>query len=227
MSSRDLPAVARLAQRPGVRSPGNRPIIALEPGDKVTHESFGLGTVLGVEGEGDKTIAKVDFGSEGEKRLLLRYAPVEKALTPVAEAGGAQPERPAFVLHDHRVPRPHFDLRLEIEGVLRSWAVPRGLPTDVRHDRLAVAVPDHDLDHLTYTDADKSVADTGWWELESLRDTRFRFVLHGRDGARRYALIHTDAATGGTSLAAAPGQGPAERLSARSARRGRRARGAG
>ncbi|GAB3676792.1 DNA helicase PcrA [Angustibacter aerolatus] len=78
MSSRDLPAVARLAQRPGVRSPGNRPIIALEPGDKVTHESFGLGTVLGVEGEGDKTIAKVDFGSEGEKRLLLRYAPVEK-----------------------------------------------------------------------------------------------------------------------------------------------------
>ncbi|MGN6613278.1 MAG: DNA helicase PcrA [Angustibacter sp.] len=72
------PAVARLAQQPGVRSPGNRPIIHLEPGDRVTHDTFGLGTVVAVEGVGDKTVAKVDFGADGEKRLLLRYAPVEK-----------------------------------------------------------------------------------------------------------------------------------------------------
>ena len=72
------PAVARLAQRPGVRSPGNREIIRLEPGDRVTHDTFGLGTVVAIEGEGDKTVAKVDFRDEGEKRLLLRYAPVEK-----------------------------------------------------------------------------------------------------------------------------------------------------
>ncbi|NYF98991.1 DNA helicase PcrA [Janibacter cremeus] len=73
------PAVARLAARPGVRSPGNRPIIALADGDKVTHDSFGLGTVIRVEGEGDKAMAHVDFGGEdGVKRLLLRYAPLEK-----------------------------------------------------------------------------------------------------------------------------------------------------
>ncbi len=72
------PAVARLAQQPGVRSPGNRPIIHLEPGDRVTHDTFGLGTVVAVEGAGDKSVAKVDFGADGEKRLLLRYAPVEK-----------------------------------------------------------------------------------------------------------------------------------------------------
>jgi DNA helicase-2/ATP-dependent DNA helicase PcrA len=73
------PAVARLAARPGVRSPGNRPAIALAAGDRVTHDSFGLGTVVRVEGEGEKAMAHVDFGSEvGVKRLLLRYAPLEK-----------------------------------------------------------------------------------------------------------------------------------------------------
>lgn len=72
------PAIARLAQRPGVRSPGNREILHLEPGDQVTHDTFGLGTVTEVVGTGDKTVAHVDFRSEGSKRLLLRYAPVEK-----------------------------------------------------------------------------------------------------------------------------------------------------
>ena len=37
-------------------------------------------------------------------------------------------KRPAFVLHEHQKPRHHFDLRLEADGVLRSWALPRGLP---------------------------------------------------------------------------------------------------
>jgi DNA helicase-2/ATP-dependent DNA helicase PcrA len=72
------PAVARLANRPGVRSPGNREVVHLEPGDRVTHDAFGLGTVIEVEGAGDKSVAKVDFRDQGVKRLLLRYAPVEK-----------------------------------------------------------------------------------------------------------------------------------------------------
>lgn len=101
------------------------------------------------------------------------------------------PDRPVFVLHEHDRPRHHFDLRLEEEGVLRSWAVPKGLPPDEAHDRLAVPVDDHDLDHATYEDATKRIADTGWWELESRTDRRSVFVLHGRDGARRYALIDT------------------------------------
>ncbi|MEN0130042.1 MAG: DNA polymerase ligase N-terminal domain-containing protein [Brevundimonas sp.] len=101
-------------------------------------------------------------------------------------------ERPAFVLHDHRVPRPHFDLRLEEGGVLRSWAVPRGLPTRAGQPRLAIAVPDHGLDHLTYTDDTKSIADLGWWELVDRDERRTVFVLHGRTGAARYALIATD-----------------------------------
>ncbi len=58
-------------------------------------------------------------------------------------------DRPVFVLHEHHRPQHHFDLRLEEGGVLRSWAVPRGLPTDSRHVRLAVPVDDHDLEHAT------------------------------------------------------------------------------
>ena len=55
-----------------------REIPSLDPGDRVLHDSFGLGTVVAVEGVGDKSVASIDFGSEGVKRLLLRYAPVEK-----------------------------------------------------------------------------------------------------------------------------------------------------
>jgi DNA ligase D-like protein (predicted 3'-phosphoesterase) len=108
-----------------------------------------------------------------------------------AERSDSEP-RPSFVLHDHRKPQPHFDLRLEVDGVLRSWAVPRGLPTSVQQDRLAVAVPDHALEHLTYTDEHKSIADIGWWSEDDRNDRRFIFTLHGRQGARRYALIKTN-----------------------------------
>nr|WP_324605892.1 hypothetical protein [Isoptericola variabilis] len=47
-------------------------------GDKVTHDAYGLGTVVGLEGTGPNTVARIDFGSDGTKRLLLRYSPVVK-----------------------------------------------------------------------------------------------------------------------------------------------------
>jgi DNA helicase-2/ATP-dependent DNA helicase PcrA len=73
------PALERLAQRPGVNSPGNRAVPALAPGDMVTHDKFGLGTVVSVDGVGDRAEAKIDFGTEyGVKHLVLRYAPIEK-----------------------------------------------------------------------------------------------------------------------------------------------------
>lgn len=107
------------------------------------------------------------------------------------DGAAAGPLRPAFVLHEHRRPRHHFDLRLEENGVLRSWALPRGLPADSTRDRLAIQVPDHDLDHLHYTDADKSIAEQGWWEEHDRTDRRLLFTLHGAGLRRRYALIRT------------------------------------
>lgn len=52
--------------------------ISLSIGDRVAHDTFGLGTVVKLAGEGDRTEATINFGQLGEKRLLLRYAPVEK-----------------------------------------------------------------------------------------------------------------------------------------------------
>jgi DNA ligase D-like protein (predicted 3'-phosphoesterase) len=100
--------------------------------------------------------------------------------------------RRRFVLHEHHKPRHHFDLRLEEEGVLRSWAVPRGLPEDPTDDRLAIAVSDHEIDHLTFQDENKDIADEGTWEEHDRNARRLLFTLHGRDRARRYALIRTD-----------------------------------
>ncbi|MEW1660040.1 MULTISPECIES: DNA helicase PcrA [unclassified Streptomyces] len=56
----------------------DRPVVSLAVGDRVTHDSFGLGTVVTVKGSGDNAEATIDFGGEKPKRLLLRYAPVEK-----------------------------------------------------------------------------------------------------------------------------------------------------
>ncbi|MGI5470409.1 DNA helicase PcrA [Streptomyces sp. CA-132043] len=56
----------------------DRQVVALAIGDRVTHDSFGLGTVVGVKGSGDNAEATIDFGGEKPKRLLLRYAPVQK-----------------------------------------------------------------------------------------------------------------------------------------------------
>ena len=73
------PASERLARRPGVQALGNRAVPSLSPGDRVNHDSYGLGTVLSVEGRGDDPEAKIDFGGDyGIKHLVLRYAPLEK-----------------------------------------------------------------------------------------------------------------------------------------------------
>jgi len=73
------PASERMATRPGVTTVGNRAVPALTPGDRVTHDKFGLGTVVSTDGYGDQAEAKIDFGGEyGVKHLVLRYAPLEK-----------------------------------------------------------------------------------------------------------------------------------------------------
>ncbi|HVA61240.1 MAG TPA: DNA helicase PcrA [Mycobacteriales bacterium] len=80
---RPEPAQAALARRAMERGraagPGMRQVPSLSAGDRVSHDTFGLGTVVATAGMGDSAEATVDFGAEtGAKRLLLRYAPVEK-----------------------------------------------------------------------------------------------------------------------------------------------------
>ena len=83
-SAKDVAAASassssRVASRPGTSVVGNRSVPALSPGDRVTHDKFGLGTVVSTDGYGDSAEAKIDFGgSYGVKHLVLRYAPLEK-----------------------------------------------------------------------------------------------------------------------------------------------------
>ena len=70
---------SRVATAPPPRATGKKiSAIELHIGERVSHDTFGVGTVVSVAGEGDKAEATIKFGQYGEKRLLLRYAPVEK-----------------------------------------------------------------------------------------------------------------------------------------------------
>jgi bifunctional non-homologous end joining protein LigD len=59
---------------------------------------------------------------------------------------------PRFVIQEHYATSHHFDLRLEKDSVLVSWAVPKGMPEDPQKNRLAMRVEDHDLSHLDLVD---------------------------------------------------------------------------
>jgi len=84
--------------------------------------------------------AKRDFESTGE--------PAGEA--PAGEAAGEPRSAPRFVVQEHHASRLHWDLRLEHEGVLASWAIPNGIPRDPAENRLAVATEDHPLEYLDF-----------------------------------------------------------------------------
>lgn len=110
--------------------------------------------------------------------------------------------RPIFVVQRHQASTLHYDLRLEVDGVLASWAVPKGPSSDPADKRLAVRVDDHAMAHATYEGPNVEIWDSGWYEPVSdlpvgaaLAAGHLRFVLHGDRLAGGFAL--TRAALGG------------------------------
>jgi bifunctional non-homologous end joining protein LigD len=112
----------------------------------------------------------------------------------------------SFVIQEHHARRLHFDFRLQHNGVLVSWAVPKGPPTDTGSNHLAVQTEDHPLEYGSfegtipkgeYGGGEVSIWDAGTYELHKWREGKEVIVtLHGRpDGGlgavRTYALIHT------------------------------------
>jgi DNA ligase D-like protein (predicted 3'-phosphoesterase) len=104
-----------------------------------------------------------------------------------------------FVIHEHHASHLHWDLRLEMEGVLKSWAVPKGPPTEPGVKRLAVQTEDHPLDYIDfegiipegqYGAGTVRIWDTGPLGLLEQKDREIKFHLHGRRLKGIYYLLH-------------------------------------
>lgn len=117
-------------------------------------------------------------------------------------ADGTEPAR-RFVIHEHHARTHHFDLRLEREGTLWSWALPKGMPTDPTANRLAVRVDDHDLDHIDFEDRTpvagagagaivKSIWDHGTYTDVRTTEDKLVIDLAGNRLDGRYAIFRTD-----------------------------------
>lgn len=107
---------------------------------------------------------------------------------------------PGFVVHEHHARRLHWDLRLEMEGVLRSWAVPKGMPLEPGVRRLAVEVEDHPLDYIDFEgeipEGDYGAGTVGIWdrgayELESRSEGALSVRFEGERLRGRYKLVKT------------------------------------
>jgi DNA ligase D-like protein (predicted 3'-phosphoesterase) len=105
---------------------------------------------------------------------------------------------PVFVIHKHAAKHLHWDLRLEIDGVLKSWAVPKEPPTDLGVKRLAVQVEDHDLEYASYEGTIPKgmygagrveIWDKGEFEIKKNDKDKIEFVLKGKKLKGNYCLI--------------------------------------
>ncbi len=108
--------------------------------------------------------------------------------------------RPAFVIQEHHARALHWDFRLERDGVLVSWALPKGVPFDPRRNHLAVATEDHPLEYREfagripdgeYGGGTVSIWDAGTYEPEKWSEREVMVVLHGSRVDGRYVLFKT------------------------------------
>ena len=107
---------------------------------------------------------------------------------------------PRFVVQLHDATTLHFDLRLELDGVLRSWAVPKGPSLDPGVKRLAVPVPDHEMEAGDFEGVHEGAArgsgaviiwDEGTFDLVRASPTHVSFVAHGTKLHGGFALTQT------------------------------------
>ncbi|HET9772345.1 MAG TPA: non-homologous end-joining DNA ligase, partial [Acidimicrobiia bacterium] len=148
------------------------------------------------------------MSTPGEK--LERYqemrdfgaTPEPSGAEPVPERAGAEEGgRPRFVVQEHHATSLHWDLRLERDGVLASWAVPRGIPPDPKQNHLAVHTEDHPLMYLEFSGeiptghygaGKMTIWDSGTYETEKWSDREVMVVLHGERARGRYVLFQTN-----------------------------------
>jgi DNA ligase D-like protein (predicted ligase)/DNA ligase D-like protein (predicted 3'-phosphoesterase) len=118
--------------------------------------------------------------------------------TPEPKGGTQQQEKLIFVIQEHHARRLHYDLRLENEGVLKSWAVPKGIPQDTKERRLAVETEDHPYEYASfegeipkgqYGAGTVKIWDKGHYKPKVWEKDKIEFTLDGQRLKGRYILI--------------------------------------
>jgi DNA ligase D-like protein (predicted 3'-phosphoesterase) len=113
-------------------------------------------------------------------------------------ARGRHGKEGIFVVHEHHATRLHYDLRLESGGVLRSWAVPKGIPLEPGVKRLAVAVEDHPLEYADfegvipegeYGAGEVKIWDRGTYTVEKMDEEKMVIGVQGARLEGKYVLI--------------------------------------
>jgi DNA ligase D-like protein (predicted 3'-phosphoesterase) len=130
------------------------------------------------------------------EKLRLKRPSFNKATVNVPGAGAIKNR---FLVQEHHARRLHWDFRLELDGVLKSWAVPKGPPTEAGIKRLAVEVEDHPLSYFEfegtipkgeYGAGEVNVWDKGFYVLELREPRKYHVFLKGRKLKGDYRLIN-------------------------------------
>ena len=192
-----------------------RPSRHLVPGTRSTTPNCGICGLTRclerVEKDGD-LLAELDESLPTDDRLTKYRSMRDASKTPepVPKKTPKTGDDNLFVIQEHHARRLHYDLRLERNGVLVSWAVPKNLPDTPAVNHLAVHTEDHPLEYLAfhgsipkgeYGAGEMIVWDTGTYETEKFNDVppdgaakggEVIVTLHGNKIEGRYALIQTD-----------------------------------
>ena len=105
------------------------------------------------------------------------------------------------MVQEHDASRLHYDFRLEMDGVLRSWAIPKGPPQKPGIRRLALQVEDHPIEYIDfegtipegqYGAGTVLIWDYGTYNLEKLEPDKLEFILHGMKLRGHYALVRME-----------------------------------
>jgi bifunctional non-homologous end joining protein LigD len=144
---------------------------------------------------------------EGVRAVSLDEYREKRKFSATPEPEADQPDAPSavagtlrFVVQKHLASHLHYDFRLEMDGVLKSWAVPKGVPEVPKVKRLAVETEDHPIAYIgfegiipegQYGAGSVEIWDSGEYRLENRSGEKIVFELEGGRIKGRYALIHT------------------------------------
>jgi bifunctional non-homologous end joining protein LigD len=136
----------------------------------------------------------------GSLETYRRKRDADRTPEPMGRRRSSRANGDRFVIQEHHARSLHWDLRLERDGVLVSWALPKGLPQTPEQNRLAVHTEDHPLEYATfegeipqgeYGGGRMTIWDSGRYEVEKWSETEVKFVLHGSKVDAGFVLFQT------------------------------------